>query len=265
MKRCKIIAEVGANHLGDMELARDHILAAAEAGADFVKFQSWQSIRLSPVWSESLSYYQQCELSEDDHFFLAEECRKAGVMFLSTAFDPVRLGFLKSVSPDYIKISSIDAHNTDFIRKALQLFNYLIVSTGMTTTDELSWLSYLLKDTPHTLLHCVSEYPCKHENGRMNRMTYLKEFSPSVGLSCHSQDIFAATTAIARGADIVEKHFILKHTEEARDDKVSITPDQLKSLCQYRDIVNLLDSDLDTEPSDAEMEVRKRYEGKWSD
>lgn len=263
MKRCRIIAEVGSNHLGDRDLALDHIAAAAESGADFVKFQSWEADRLSPAWAKDLEYYSRCELSDDDHFFLKEACDKAGVNFLTTVFYESRLDFVRSVSPEYLKIASIDTSNLQLIEKAQDMFGSLIISTGMTDSLQVERVASVLTEDRHTLLHCVSEYPCKPEHARMNRMDYLRLFSSSVGLSCHASDIFAAMVAVARGADFVEKHFIIKHDDRARDNKVSITPNQLKELCVFRDTVYLLDSNKSIEPTENEMLIREKYTGKW--
>jgi len=107
MKRARIIAEISSNHLGNLDLAKEHIAVAAECGADFVKFQSWQSKELSPSWLKDREYYEQTELSDDDHYELLECCQKHHVQFLTTVFSLSRIDFLKELSPSYIKIASI--------------------------------------------------------------------------------------------------------------------------------------------------------------
>lgn len=265
MKRARIIAEISSNHLGDLELAKEHIHAAAECGADFVKFQSWQSKELSPSWLKDLDYYEQTELSDDDHYELLACCQKHNVQFLTTVFSLSRVDFLKELSPSYIKIASIDSTSASLINRCKDSFRHLIISTGMRFEDEVSWLAYLLRGYEYTLLHCVSEYPTTHENQRMARMEWLKDFSLNVGLSCHATDIFAAQVAIARGASMIEKHFILEHNDRARDSKVSILPNQLKELCLFRDAVELMDSDKSVDPTEEELLVRDKYTGKWGD
>lgn len=267
MARCKIIAEVGSNHGGNIDLAKQYIAEASRCGADIVKFQSWQYKELSPKWTTDREYYERCELSDEAHYILYNTCKEYNIEFLTTVFSVSRVPFLFGLSPKHIKIASTDVTSTRLLTECREHFDHVFLSTGMSTEDEIQWASYLLsKDSkPFTLFHCVSEYPTAYENTRMARMVWLKQFSDSVGLSCHSEGILSAMTAIARGAEYIEKHFILEHNNIYKDNKVSITPDELTELCQFRDAVELMDMDETNDPSDEELEVRARYVGRWGD
>lgn len=265
MKRARVIAELSSNHLGKLDLAKELCYTAKSCGADYAKFQSWQSIGLSPKWLKDIDYYKQCELTNDGHYELFDYCQSINLGFLTTCFSLDRIAFLKELSPSIIKIASIDATSTSLINACKDSFDHILVSTGMSKPDEIQWLAYLLQDKSHTLLHCVSEYPTPLESTRMARMLWLKQFSSSVGLSCHSQSIYPSMTAIANGAEYIEKHFIMEHNDLARDSKVSILPRQLKKLCEYRDACELMFEDDSVSPTDDELEIRARYTGKWGE
>ncbi len=265
MKKSFIIAEISSNHMGNMELASKMIEEAAKAGADFVKFQSWQEKTLIPSWTDR-DWYKQTELSDDNHKFLIDECKKNNVEFLTTCFDRGRIDFLASLGMKYIKIASTDLASFTMLKEIRDAFEFPIVSTGMSTKEEIEEASKILsKKGDFAILHCVSIYPTPPEKLNLQKMEWLKQFSKFVGLSDHSLGVDGAKIALARGASFIEKHFTLHRNLPGKDHKISILPNQLKSLCDFRDFIEKADGKLSFELSESELAVREKFVGRWGD
>ncbi len=262
--KTKIIAEVGANHNGDIELAKTMIQTAAACGVDYVKFQSWQADRLKPG-DPNYDRHKKAELSDDDHRVLIAECRKNNVKFLTTCFDWQRIEFLASLGLDTIKIASPDLTSARMIQMLRQHFKHLIVSTGMSTVDEVRATANLLKGTSFTLLHCVSLYPTPPERVNLARMDWLKQFTPSVGYSDHTMGTKAALLAIGRGAAFIEKHFTSDRNLPGKDQQISGIPSEFTEICDFaRAAEVMIGTDL-PELTAKEQELRTIYQGKWGD
>lgn len=246
-----IIAEAGVNHNGSMENAFKLIDAAAEAGVDYIKFQSFKAEKLVSESAKKADYQikntgktnetqfqmlMKLELSEEQHIQLIEYCNKKNVKFFSTAFDLESLDYLHSIGLQLVKIPSGELTNLPYLRKAASLFNKVILSTGMATIDEINdavnvFLRAGISKEKITILHCNTEYPTPLEDVNLKAMLHIQEvFNTKVGYSDHTVGIEVPIAAVALGASIIEKHFTLDKNMEGPDHKASLEPDELKSM-----------------------------------
>lgn len=251
VKRTIVIAEAGVNHNGSLDIAKELVDAAAEAGADYVKFQTFRTESLL-VKDASMAEYQKrnlglrsgsqyemlkkLELNKSDHFELIEYCSQRGIKFLSTAFDLDSVNFLKSLNLDYWKIPSGEITNYPYLRAIAQYSGKVIMSTGMCTLDDINnALSVLTRFGTErhniTLLHCNTGYPTPMADVNLRAMVEMKSiFGTGVGYSDHTVGIEIPVAAVALGAEIIEKHFTLSHRMSGPDHVASLEPDELKSM-----------------------------------
>lgn len=243
-----IIAEAGVNHNSDMEIAKKLIDEAVLAGADAVKFQTFQGKHLvskntekTPYQKETtekeeshLEMIQRLELSRADHELLLNYCNEKNIIFLSTPFDQVSVDLLEELGMDTYKIPSGEITNLPYLEKIGALGKKVILSTGMSTLGEVEIALNILRSkgtTDITLLHCTSEYPAPYEDVNLNSMLTLKQaFSLPVGYSDHTKGIEISVAAVAMGATVIEKHFTLDKTMEGPDHRASLDPEELRNL-----------------------------------
>jgi len=245
MKKVFIIAEAGVNHNGSFDLAKKLIDAAADAGADCVKFQTFKADTLASKSAEKAPYQQETtdsaesqyqmlkklELPDAWHRPLMDYCREKGIMFLSTPFDTVSVDFLAGLGVPYIKIPSGEITNLPYLRKVNSKKMPVILSSGMASLSEIKDALAVLKDCKVSLMHCTTEYPCPYEGVNLNAMlTMKKAFGIPVGYSDHTKGIEVPVAAVALGADLIEKHFTLDKNMEGPDHKASLEPDELKAM-----------------------------------
>lgn len=250
MSKTLIIAEAGVNHNGNIDMAKRLIEAAAEAGVDYVKFQTFKSEKLVSRHATKADYQkantggedsqlkmlQQLELSRDDHFLLIEHCKKCGIKFLSTAFDLESIEFLHSLNLDLWKIPSGEITNLPYLRSIAQKGGRVIMSTGMCDLSDIeAALKALISNgTPKeniTLLHCNTEYPTPWNDVNLRAMHDIaKRFNVPVGYSDHTRGIEVPIAAVALGATVIEKHFTLDNNLPGPDHKASLEPHQLKAM-----------------------------------
>lgn len=250
MNRTLIIAEAGVNHNGSLEMAKTLVEKAAEAGVDYVKFQTFKSEKLVSRHATKAEYQkantdgedsqlkmlQQLELSHNDHLQLIEHCNRCGVKFLSTAFDLDSIDFLASLSLDLWKIPSGEITNLPYLRRIAQKGERVIMSTGMCTLEDIeAALNVLIiNGTPReniTLLHCNTEYPTPWGDVNLRAMHDIAQrFNLAVGYSDHTQGIEVPIAAVALGATVIEKHFTLDNNLPGPDHKASLNPQQLKEM-----------------------------------
>ena len=249
--RTLIIAEAGVNHNGDIGLARKLIAAAAEAGADFVKFQTFKAKNLvsatapkaeyqkkSTKGSESqLEMIQKLELSREDHRLLIDECRLKGVGFFSTAFDFQSFDLLMELGClEQIKIPSGELTNLPLLRYMTRFGKPLMLSTGMANLGEIEAAIEAIEKagTPRhliTVLHCTTEYPTPMEDVNLRAMVAMKgAFGVNTGYSDHTPGIEIPIAAVALGATVIEKHFTLDRNLPGPDHKASLEPQELKAM-----------------------------------
>lgn len=254
MKRTIIIAEAGVNHNGDMALAKRLVDAAAEAGADYVKFQTFRTENLVSK-NTALAEYQKknigkdngdqfdmlktLELTEADHLELIDYCHKRGIKFLSTAFDMESLIFLHSLRLDYWKIPSGEITNYPYLRAIAGYGGKVIMSTGMCLISDISdaidvLIRFGIKREDISLLHCNTEYPTPLQDVNLNAMVEMRrEFAMDTGYSDHTKGIEVPVAAVALGAAIIEKHFTLDRKMSGPDHAASLEPNELKTMVTY--------------------------------
>lgn len=251
MKHTLIIAEAGVNHNGSLTMAKKLIEVAAEAGVDYVKFQSFKAENLVTKSAKQAEYQQRnigdgnnfqynmlkkLELSHEQHVELITYCREKGVKFFSTAFDFESIDYLASLNLGFWKIPSGEVTNYPYLVKIAQTGLPVIMSTGMCEMDEIkSALDVLtangLQKEQISLLHCNTEYPTPMYDVNLSAMNEMRcQFDISVGYSDHTQGIEVPIAAVAMGAEIIEKHFTLDRSLPGPDHKASLEPNELKAM-----------------------------------
>lgn len=243
-----IIAEAGVNHNGSIEVAKQLIDVAAEAGVDYVKFQTfkarnlvsrsaptaeYQKRNMSDENSSQYEMLKKLELSQDDHFELIRYCRSKNVKFFSTAFDLESIDFLASLKLGLWKIPSGEVTNYPYLKKIAQNQEPVILSTGMCAISDVEdainvLFKFGIKKHQLTLLHCNTEYPTPFEDVNLQAMDSMAQrFGVKVGYSDHTKGIEVPIAAVALGATIIEKHFTLNRNMEGPDHKASLEPNEL--------------------------------------
>jgi len=240
LEKVYVIAEIGVNHEGDFDTAKRLITLAAEAGADAVKFQTYQAEKyVSLVQPERLARVKRFQLSYDQFRKLAEYARTQGITFFSTPLHAEDADFLDGIAP-FFKISSGDLNNLDLIRHVALKKKPMIISTGLGTMDEIrNAVETVASARPDAakrgellLMHCVAAYPVPIEEAHLAYVRMLNEaFGMPVGYSDHTIGTIACSLAVAAGAVVIEKHFTYqKENQVFHDHKISADPQDLKQL-----------------------------------
>lgn len=251
--RTIIIAEAGVNHNGSMEMAKAMVDVAADAGVDYIKFQTFKSELLVTSQAQQadyqkkqakeednsqLSMLRKLELSEENHYELIDYCNERGVKFLSTAFDFKSLEFLSSLNLDFWKIPSGEITNYPYLKKIAQTHLPVVMSTGMCTNEDIERaLNVIVKNGVSIkdiiLLHCNTQYPTPYSDVNLRAMEEMRElFGVKVGYSDHTEGIDVPIAAVALGASVIEKHFTLDRTLPGPDHKASLEPHELKRMVE---------------------------------
>ncbi len=272
---CFIIAEAGVNHNGELDMALRLIDAAAEAGVDAVKFQTFSAKRLvsrhapkakyqrdaTDASETQLEMLQRLELSQSDHLALIAHAASRGIIFLSSPFDEFSADFLESLGVPAYKIPSGEITNLPFLAHVARKGLPLIVSTGMADMREVDTAVRVIHrngNPPLALLHCVSNYPAQPCDVNLRAMTTMRDaYHAPVGYSDHTEGNAIALAAIATGASIIEKHFTLNRSLPGPDHRASIEPDELRDLVRcIRDIEKAL-GDGRKVPAPSEIETAR--------
>lgn len=245
-----IIAEAGVNHNGDLAMARQLIDVAADAGVDFVKFQTFSAERQVTKKAAKAQYQQartgntetqyamlkRLELSVDAHRELIDYCIQRNVHFFSTGFDIQSIELLLELGQKIIKIPSGEITNLPYLRFIGQQRLEVILSTGMSTLQEISDALKILEEAGTrrdqiTVLHCTTEYPAPIEEINLRAMqTIAQAFNVKIGYSDHSVGIAVPIAAVAMGARVIEKHFTLDRTLPGPDHQASLEPQELSAM-----------------------------------
>ena len=246
-----VIAEAGVNHNGSLDLAKELVRQAVDAGADYIKFQTFKSSKSISKFAEKANYQKvntgkpsesqlemvrKLELSQEDHYELIKLCKELGIEFFSTAFDLDSIDFLASLGLGLWKIPSGEITNYPFIKKIAAYNQPTIVSTGMCEMEEVKAAINTLIDCgldrrKITLLHCNTEYPTPFEDVNLRAMNAMaRAFDVKVGYSDHTKGIEVPIAAVAMGAMVIEKHFTLNRNMEGPDHKASLEPGELKAM-----------------------------------
>ena len=230
----KIIAEIGFNYEGDLKPAARMIKAAAKAGADAVKFQTYKAKDISLPTSSHYEAVKKGEMGLEQHRKLVKIAHGCGIEFLSTPFSPWAIDVLEKVGVPAYKIASMDCTNKYLLGFIAETKKPIYLSTGMATLSEISETLYYLsevKSGPVTLLHCMSLYPAEAKDLNLAIIPYLKElFGVPVGYSDHYPGINACLAAAMHGAEVIETHFTLDVTKEGADHYHSVDAEMLRQL-----------------------------------
>jgi len=272
--RIFIIAEAGVNHNGSIELAKQLINAAASAGADAVKFQTFITEEVVSINAPKAEYQKgttdasesqydmikKLELSKKDHLELIDHAKNKNIIFLSTPFDEKSVDLLVELGVPLIKISSGEITNHPFLKYISKKGLPIILSTGMSTLNEVDEAVSAIKEAgckDLTLLHCTSNYPSRIEDCNLRAMKTMEEtFNVPVGYSDHTPYIIISVAAAAMGACVIEKHFTMDKNLPGPDHKASLEPHELKDMvCNIRIVEKALGSSMKT-PVASELEVR---------
>lgn len=248
------IAEAGVNHNGRLDLAKQLIDVAAQAGADAVKFQTFKADETVVFGTETVAYQKRgkaednqyqllkaLELSPDDHLQLRKKCDAVGIEFMSTAFDIDSAHLLKDLGVQRFKVPSGELTNLPFIQQLAAFDLPIILSTGMGTLQEVEMAVRAIADvkgkaiadlgTDLAVLHCTSAYPAPDEAINLTAIqTMAAHFGLPVGYSDHSLGSIAALMSVAMGSTVYEKHFTLDKTMEGPDHAASMEPEELTAL-----------------------------------
>ena len=275
MGKVIIIAEAGVNHNGDINLAKKLIDVAVEAGVDYVKFQTFKSESLVSKSAKKADYQientqdstenqlqmlKKLELSHEQHVELMAYCRQKNISFFSTAFDLESLIYLKELGLSMVKIPSGEITNLPYLRKAAELFSKVIISTGMSTLEDIEkalnvFLSAGIKREAIYILHCNTEYPTPMKDVNLLAMLTIKnKFNVEIGYSDHTLGIEVPTAAVALGAKMIEKHFTLDRSLPGPDQLASLEPLELKAMvASIRNIELAISGNGMKEPSSSEL------------
>lgn len=239
-----VIAEIGNNHLGDIDLAHKHLAAAADAGVDAVKFQMFTPDLLvaetTPVYKHvpdrrfntQRERFRVMSLSREEYEGLARHARDRGILFMCTAFDQESADFLEPLVPAF-KVASGDSSFFPLIDYIVEKGKPLLVSTGLCHQHEVDSLADRLPRDRTLLFHCVGAYPTPDEETCLSLIPFYRDrYRLPVGFSDHTPDHLAALGAVTLGATAVEKHFILNKDLPGGDRVVSLIPEQMKKLVE---------------------------------
>ena len=263
----KIIAEIGWNHCGDINLAKKMIKSAKENGADYAKFQTWSTSRLkNGSWDDDgrREIYEKAELSEENHIELINYCEESNILFLSSVFSIKDAELLIKLGCNTVKIPSFESRNKDLIKFCNDNFDTIIMSGGTSTFDEIKASVNLISKSDLFLMHCVSVYPGEYFEANLPKMKRLALINDKVGLSDHIQGVESSKIAIGEGAVIIEKHFTIDRDLPGRDNKFSILPDQLKDLSDFIKNRQLMLKDQGVGYNEKENDSRQNYTGRFN-
>lgn len=248
LEPCYIVAEIGINHNGKLSLAKKLIGAAVEAGANAVKFQkrSLQNLYKKEVIDNPnldsqgleilINVLKETEFEKSEYNEIVEYCKEKNITFLCTAWDKPSADFLEQFDIPAYKVASADMTNFPLIRHLCKTKKPLLISTGMSTMEEIEKTVKFVKDEsiPFILLHCNSTYPSPIDSLNLNLIPYLQtKFNVPVGYSGHEPSIIPSLTAVNMGAVLIERHITLDKQMEGLDQAASLEPIELKDLIKH--------------------------------
>lgn len=271
---CFVIAEAGVNHNGDRALAHALVDAAADAGADAVKFQTWVTEKICKPGAPKADYQIAQTGADDDQFTmlkslelpyawhaeLKEHADRRAILFLSTPDEIDSARFLRDLGVAAIKVGSAELTNLPFLRALARLGKPMIVSTGMGTLAEVGEALAAIREVaavPVSLLHCLSAYPAPEEEMNLRAIVTMREaFGVPVGLSDHTTSAMAATIAVALGGSIVEKHLTIDRHLPGPDHAASADPEEFRAfVLAIRQAERMLGTGV-KQPAPSEMNTR---------
>jgi len=267
-----IIAEIGVNHNGDINLAKKMIKEAAKTGVNAVKFQTFiaediltENARKAKYQEKNTTEHSQLEmiktleLSEDDFIELSEYADSNNVLFLSSPFDLKSVDLLDKLNVPGFKIGSGELNNFELLEHIESKGKPIIISTGMATLEEIQeTYDFITNKDKLIILHCITGYPSKIEDANLKFITTLKSnFNVPIGFSDHSCGIELAIASIGLGACVIEKHFTTDKTLEGPDHEASLEPDEFKVMVDAIRNVEIAMGDGKRTLCESELEIKK--------
>ena len=275
MDKVIVIAEAGVNHNGELENALKLIQIAAEAGADYVKFQTFKADKIVSRNAKKAQYQidnindgynsqyemlKKLEMPLDWYPVLLAKSDELGVKFLSTGFDEESIDFLHEFGADFYKIPSGEITNRDYLLHISRKGKPIVISTGMANLDDIrAALDIFLKEgisiSNITVLHCNTEYPTPFEDVNLYAMHSIRDaFNVKIGYSDHTKGIEVSIAAVALGASVIEKHFTISRDMVGPDHAASLEPDELKEMVKsIRNIEKAISGTGIKKPSGSEL------------
>ena len=274
MKHVTIIAEAGVNHNGDLQMALELIDVAADAGADYVKFQTFRTEDLVQKDTRKADYQIDNTGNNDSQFSmlkkleiplewypqLIKRCEQRAIRFLSTGFDEKSIDILDELNCPIFKVPSGEITNKPYLEHISTKGKPVIISTGMSDLEDIrnameTFLQAGIDRSNITVLHCTTQYPTPFEDVNLKAMQTIEDtFQVNVGYSDHTESIEVAIAAVALGARMIEKHFTLDRSLPGPDHLASLEPKELKSMVQaIRNIEKAISGDGSKVPSESEL------------
>lgn len=270
-----IIAEIGINHNGNLNIAKQLIDLAAEASCDAVKFQKrtvdkvyskemLDSPRESPWGHTQRAQKEGLEFSRAEYDEINAYCRQKGIQWFASAWDLDSQRFLRRYDLKYNKVASAMLTHNDLLEEIASEGRYTFISTGMSTWDEIDHAVKIFRKygCPFELMHCNSTYPMAEEDANLRLIQVLRNrYGCAVGYSGHEAGILVSTLAVAAGASSIERHITLDKTMYGSDQKASIEPDELCALIRQIRLAESIMGSGEKTLSQAEQAVRKKLRG----
>ena len=271
-RRVKIIVEIGVNHNGSLPLAKELIASAKDAGADYVKFQTFQTeagicrvapkasyqIARTPASESQWQMLKRLELDKQSHHELVQSSRDNGISFLSTACDLPSVDLLEELNISPIKIASCDLINLPLLRAINKLNVDVLLSTGMATEAEIDRAVQELSGVKSLALFlCTTEYPCPNAEVNLEKLRSLARWKRPLGFSDHTVGLAATVASIALGVEYIERHFTLDKSMPGPDHAASLEPNELRQLVQM--VHEASDSMGNAELIPTESEIKNRH------
>jgi sialic acid synthase SpsE len=274
-----IIAEIGANHNGDMDLAKKMIDSAYECGCNAVKFQSWNKKSLisntgykqNTIFTDSKKKHfgsleemvDKYYLRKEQHFELKNYCKSKGIDFCSTPFSKEEVDLLNEVDVEFYKVASMDINNYPLLQYVAQFNKPILLSTGMANLGEIEKAVKIIENEGNSkiiILHCVAIYPPENKDLNLKNITMLQNtFGYPVGFSDHSLGFAAPLTSVALGACVIEKHFTTDKSLPGWDHEISSSPEEMKKIVESSKIIYQVLGNLKRTVSKNEEEKKKVF------
>ena len=233
-----IVAELGVNHLGDFDLAKEMIQAAHEAGADLLKFQTYTAderydSKRNPRGPQFIEMLRRWQFSREEEARLWEYARSLGATVFTSAFDPASVDFAEEMGSAAYKLAAFEVVNHELVRAAASKGKAIIFSRGMASLEEIDAVVEICEEAgaPCIILHTISSYPLEKKDSHLQMIHVLRDrYSWPVGHSDHTPGVVIPPLAVAAGAQMIEKHFTITPKRRESDNFFSITPEELKEL-----------------------------------
>jgi N,N'-diacetyllegionaminate synthase len=263
-----LIAEIGWNFLGNINLAKKMILSAKKSGADLIKFQIWDPKNLKEgPWDNDgrREIYEKSFLNKTKYNKLNLFCKKNKIKCFASIFSISDIDHYYSTTKDIVKIPSSESHNIDLIKKCIDKFNLVLLSLGALKENELKKILFFIRNKKNVIpLHCVSAYPLAAEDFNYEKLKFIRENSQRFGYSGHLSGFEDAIFAIEKGATVIEKHFTVDQELKGRDNKFALLPDDLKIIRNYIENKKKFEINKGLGLQKKEIDVYKHYRGRWS-